>query len=189
MTYRGEIEEIENNKSKIAWAITMGVFDGDEMIVNGPSITPQLLPSGSSQYKNITSLATIDSSVEGAELLVDGIINTSFDLVEVRELIFDSKTKVTFEFDTEVEVKAIMVYDSASYALSLDSYKLEFSKDGVDNVHSNSKYKYIDEFGYEIKYAAAANIIQFESIKTNKVTFTFPSGVAISEIIIVGGSK
>ena len=157
--------------------------------VNGPSITPQLLPSGSSVYQNITSLATINAKVSGAEMLTDGVVNTSFDLAEEREVLFESSTTITFEFDSEVNILAIMVYDSALYEYSLDSYKLEFSMGVIENVYSNSSYKYIDENGYEIKYAAVANIIQFEGVKTNKVTLTFPKGVAISEIIIVGGSK
>ena len=32
MTYSMEIKEVENSKSKIAWAITMGIFNGDEQL-------------------------------------------------------------------------------------------------------------------------------------------------------------
>ena len=162
-------------------------FVGDEMVVNGPSITPQLLPSGSSKYKNIAPYAEIHSNVSQCEILVDGVVNALYEYSSVREVYFEKKSKVTFEFASEVNVVAIMVYDSSLYSKSMESYKLEFSADEVENVYSNPNYKFVDEDKFEIKLAAAANIIQFEGIKTKKVTFTFPKGVSISEIIIVGG--
>ena len=160
-------------------------FVDGEMVVNGPSTTPQLLPSGSSEYKNITSLASLNSS--DASILTDGVVNSYYDRVDTHELYFDSKTSITFTFDSEVNIKAILVYDSADYQTSLNYYELKFSKDKVKRVYSNSNYKYIDEFGYEIKLPATASIIQFTNIKTKTVTLTFESGTSISEIVIVGG--
>ena len=86
-------------------------------------------------------------------------------------------------------MKAVIVYDSADYQTSLDYYKLDFSNDSVEKVFSNSTYKYIDDFGYEIKIPATASIIQFDNITTTTVSLTFNSGVSISEIVIVGGEK
>ena len=159
------------------------------MIVNGPSITPQLLPSGSSGFKNIASLASIDAGDVDSSLLVDGVVNSLYTNVETHEVYFEDKTKVTFTFDSEVNIKAILVYDSADYFTSGEYYELSFAKDKVGKVYFNPTHKYIDEFGYEIKTPAAASIIQFDNIKTTKVTLTFNEGISISEIVIVGGEK
>lgn len=162
-------------------------FIDGQMVVNGPSISPQLLPCGSSEYRNITSLASLSSSE--LSILTDGVVNSHYDRVNTYEYYFESKTTITFTFSSEVNIKAILVYDSADYQTSLDYYKLDFSNDSVEKVFSNSTYKYIDDFGYEIKIPATASIIQFDNITTTTVSLTFNSGVSISEIVIVGGEK
>ena len=164
-------------------------FSDGEMIVNGPSISPQLLPSGSSEYKNITSLANITAGDLDTTLLSDGVVNVFYSKVETREVYFDSKTKVTLSFDSDVDVKAVIVYDSADYLTSAEYYELAFADDKVGKVYFNSAYKYVDELDFEIKIPAAASIIQFENITTNKITLTFEEGVSISEIIVLGGEK
>ena len=164
-------------------------FIDGEMIVNGPSITPQVLPSGSSDYKNITSKATISLEEELANLLTDGVVNTLYAKVESRELYFENKTKITFTFDSEVNIKAILVYDSADYVTSCDYYELAFEKNKVGKVYFNPNYKYLDEFDYEIKVPASASIIQFDNLTTTEITFTFSEGVSISEIVILGGEE
>ena len=164
-------------------------FKDGKLIVNGPSISPQLLPSGSSEYKNIANLATVTAGDYDTSLLVDGVINALYDKADIYEVYFENKTTVTFKFDKEVNVKAIMVYDSADYFTSANSYELKFAKDKVGKVLFNSQYKYVDELGYEIKIPTSASIIQFENITTNSITFTFEGGVSISEIIIIGGER
>jgi GH43 family beta-xylosidase len=165
------------------------VFKDGKLILNGPSISPQLLPSGSSEFKNINHLATVTAGDYDASMLVDGVINTLYSKIDSCEVYFEEKTTVTFTFDSEVNVKAVLVYDSADYLASPDSYELSFAKDKVGKVLFNPLYKYVDEFGYEIKIPTSSSIIQFENIKTNSVTLTFEAGTAISEIIIVGGEN
>lgn len=165
------------------------VFKDGKLIVNGPSVSPQLLPSGSSAYKNITSLATVDAGEYDSSIIVDGVINTLYTRVDTHEIYFENKTTITFTFSKEVNVKAILIYDSTDYLASATSYDLKFANDNVGKVLFNNNYRYLDEFGYEIKMPTTASIIQFEGIKTNSITFTFEAGVAISEIIIVGGDK
>ena len=121
--------------------------------------------------------------------MVDGVINSLYSKTDTREVLFDEKTTIKFQFDSDVNIKAILVYDSSDYLLSANSYQLSFSNYKVGDVSFNSSYKYVDEFGYEIKIPTTASIIQFENLTTNSVTFTFDAGVAISEIIIVGGAK
>ena len=82
-----------------------------------------------------------------------------------------------------------MVYDSADYYLSGGSFSVDFSYDGVSDVWFNPVFKLIDKYDYEIKTPGTAGIIQFEDIKTSKVTLTFASGISLSEIVIVGGDE
>ena len=163
-------------------------FIDGEMIVSGPSITPQFLPSGSSKYQNITQLATVSASVD-TDILFDGLINTLYNNLNTHEVYFESKTSITLTFDKEVDIKAIMVYDSCDYLSSPEYYELAFANDEVGKVYFNPNYKYIDELGYEMKTPTTASIIQFSNMKTTSVTLTFNEGVAISEIIIIGGSN
>ena len=138
-----------------------------KLIINGPSISPQLLPSGSSEFKNINHLATVTAGDYDASMLVDGVINTLYSKIDSCEVYFEEKTTVTFTFDSDVNVKAVLVYDSADYLASPDSYELSFAKDKVGKVLFNPLYKYVDEFGYEIKIPTSSSIIQFENIKTS----------------------
>lgn len=164
-------------------------FIDGQMVINGPSISPQLLPSGSSEYKNISQLAKVTSNQNDCSMLIDGVINTYYDTVDKYEMYFESKTKVTFTFDKEVNIKAVLVYDSADYQNSMEYYELKFKNDNVGKVYSNASYKYIDDFGYEIKTPVTASIVQFANIKTESVTLTFNPGTSISEIVIVGGEN
>ena len=157
------------------------------MIINGPSVTPQLLPSGSSPYKDITHLATLESTnTENMEVLNDGIINYHFDLVEDKEWYSSGKNSITLTFDKNYKVKAIMVYDSADYGLAGTTYSLEFSKDKIKKVGFNPLYKYVDEFDWEVKTPGSAGIIQFNNLETSKIKLTFTEEVSISEIVVVG---
>ena len=164
------------------------VFDDDgTMIINGPSVTPQLLPSGSSPYKDITHLATLESTnSENMEVLNDGIINYHFDLVEDREWYSSGKNSITLTFNKNYKVKAIMVYDSADYGLAGTTYSLEFSKDKIKKVGFNPLYKYVDDFDWEVKTPGSAGIIQFNNLETSKIKLTFTEEVSISEIVVVG---
>ena len=164
-------------------------FENGVMVANGPSSSPQLLPSGSSKYYNIAKEASVESNKGGnVAVLTDGLINYNYDRLD-REYECDSKTKITFTFDKEVHIKAIMVYDSADYNLSGGSFSVDFSKDSVSDVWFNPAFKFIDKYDYEIKTPGTAGIIQFKDIKTSKVTLTFASGISLSEIVIVGGDE
>ena len=84
------------------------------------------------------------------------------------------------------KVKAIMVYDSADYALAGNTYSLEFSKDKIKKVGFNPLYKYVDDFDWEVKVPGSAGIIQFNNLETSMIKLTFNEEVSISEIVVVG---
>jgi hypothetical protein len=48
-------------------------------------------------------------------------------------------------FSKEVNVKAILIYDSTDYLASATSYDLKFANDNVGKVLFNNNYRYLDE--------------------------------------------
>ena len=155
-------------------------------MVNGPSITPQVLPSGVSEFKNIAADAKVSASVdEYKELLTDGIINYLYQDVEVYEYMSNGKNKITFTFEEEKTIKAVMVYDSADYILGLEKASVKVGSKSFE-MQFNPKYRYVDEYGFEVKIPGSAAILQFDEIKTNEITFTFDGEVNVNEIVILG---
>ena len=164
------------------------VFDGEELLVCGPSITPQPLPSGSSPYQNVAPLATVtsDGAEEGVELLTDGIVNYNVFRTEEYEYFADGKTKVTFTFDKEVSVVAVMVYDSCDYEYSASSVDLKIGKGGISKLVFNEANRYEDEYGFGIKIPGSAAIAQFEEISVTEITVTLQGDASYNEIVILG---
>lgn len=164
-------------------------FDKDNIpVVSGPSITPQLQPSGSSKYHNIAPLANISfaNSDENKNILIDGIVNYKPMTSDIYEYYFKDKTTITFKFDETYDIKAIMVYDSCLYGQSAKTMDLTIGSKKIKGAKFNLNYSYIDEYDYEIKQPGSSAIIQFNDIKTNIVTITIDGGISLSEIVIVG---
>lgn len=162
-------------------------FDEEgRMLVNGPSITPQVLPSGVSEYKNIAADANISATVEEyKELLTDGIVNYLYQDIEVYEYMSKGKNKITFTFEEAKTIKAVMVYDSADYLLSAEEASVKVGSTSFE-MKFNPEYRYVDEYGFEMKIPGSAAILQFEEIKANEITFTFSGEVNLNEIVILG---
>lgn len=155
-------------------------------VVNGPSITPQLLPSGSGAYKNIASLAKVSSSNGGdLSLLTDDIINYKSATADKYEYSSSGKTKITFTFDKDYDVVAVMVYDSCLYSASADSVDVQIGSAKI-KLDFNSAYRYEDEFEFEHKQPGSCAIAQFTQVSANKITITVDKDVSLSEIVIVG---
>lgn len=160
-------------------------FDGDKVIVCGPSVTPQPLPSGSGQYRNIAPLASVEAAGEGRERLTDGVINWKYDGVQAYEFYCEGKTKITLKWDSEVKIKAIMVYDSADYALSAEKVKV-----GLDGKKFTLKFnpanRYIDEYDFEVKIPGSAAIVEFAERGARELTLEFEGEVSLNEIVVLG---
>ncbi len=154
--------------------------------VSGPSITPQLLPSGSGDYKNIASLATVTASGSGnVNLLTDGIINYKSATAYKYEYSALSKTKFAFTFDKKYDIVAIMIYDSCLYSASATSADVKIGSKRI-KLDFNPEYRYVDEYEFEHKQPGSCAIAQFVQVSANQVTITVDKDVSLSEIVIVG---
>lgn len=162
-------------------------FDGEgRLLVNGPSITPQVLPSGISEYKNIAPEAKISATVkESVELLTDDIINYLFNDVEVYEYLSEGMNKITFSYEEAKKIKAIMVYDSADYLFAGKEASVDVGGHSFD-LKFNPDYCYVDEYGFEMKIPGSAAILEFEELEAKEVTLTFKGDISLNEIVILG---
>lgn len=161
-------------------------FDGDRIVVCGPSVTPQPLPSGcGAGYKNLAPTAAVSASVsEGKERLNDGIINFRTDTADDYEYASCGENTITFTFAKPVRVRAIMIYDSAEHALAAD--KCEVSVGGFEwDMNFDSAFKFTDQYGYDVKIPGSAAISQFVDVETTEVTVTLDGDVNIGEIVIL----
>ena len=78
-----------------------------------------------------------------------------------------------------------MVYDSADYMLSAEEATVKVGGTSFE-MKFNPEYRYVDEYGFEMKIPGSAAILQFDEIKTDKITFTFKGDVNLNEIVILG---
>lgn len=163
-------------------------FDAEgNMVVCGPSVTPQLLPSGSSEWKNVASLAEVSSTGgEGAQVLTDGIIGCQFtNAAKYEYAMNEKKTTITLKLPKAYILKAVMVYDSVDYAYSSEYVEVSVGNHKINQLPFDTRYRYMDgDFG--VKIPASAAIAEFTDTLTDTVTVTFFGDVAASEIVIVG---
>lgn len=159
-------------------------FDGERMYVCGPSTTPQVLPSGCSEYENLAGEAML--SDDAANLLVDGIINYDPDACDISEYLFEKSGTIELTFPEPVSVKAIMVYDSADYELSAQKIDIKLDGGSISGLKFNPKNRYVDEFGYTVKVPGSAAIAEFEERVTSKITMKVSRGTSVSEVVVLG---
>ena len=175
---------------------------------NGPTDTLQPLPESVSGYKNIAAEAQVSCSNEEAEIscVTDGLLSVhktadpTF-MSYVRETYSsDTQTTFTFTFDSARTVRAVMVYNSASYRdIFLNISRIEFTlADGSTRVIRDlsfdvDQYCEVSDFSGEINYVAsgAAAFAEFYDLNVTSVSITvdLPEGqerVGISEIRILG---
>lgn len=107
-------------------------INGETLLVcNGPTLSAQPLPASLSGYENFAQKAAVTvSGGEGKEYLTDGLLTVSDSLNE-REFISDGAVTVTLTFDTAVDVRAVMVYNSSDYLSAfscVDEIRLDYEK-------------------------------------------------------------
>lgn len=187
IAYHSHIDT-ENGGSERKINFDRVTFDDEgRMIVCGPSVTPQLLPSGSSEYKNIAGRAEVATSgaQEGVELLTDGIINWKYADAETYEYALSGKTKITFTFASAVALKAIMVYDSVDFARSADKVTVGLDGEAFE-LKFNPAYRYTDEYDFDVKIPGSAAIAEFAERSVKTVTLEFDGNISLGEIVLVG---
>lgn len=188
IAYHSHID-VENGGSERKINFDRLAFDDEgRMIVCGPSTTPQPLPSGCGEYRNIVSLAEISSTgtEEGLSLLTDGIVNYKPDGVDVYEYASEGKTKITLTFGTARTVKAIMVYDSADFALSAEQVKVTIGACTIERLAFDPANRYTDEYGYDVKIPGSAAIAEFAEMSVTEITFEFSGKISLNEIVVLG---
>lgn len=162
-------------------------FDEEgRLLVQGPSISPQVLPSGVSEYKNIADEATVSATIaEGVELLTDDIVNYLYNDVEIYEYVSEGTNKITFSYEEAKKIKAIMVYDSADYLFAGKEASVKVGGHSFE-LKFNSDYCDVDEYGFEMKIPGSAAILEFDELEADEITFTFKDEININEIVILG---
>lgn len=162
-------------------------FNHGDCYVNGPSISPQLLPSGSSEYGNIASEASIKINGQRNITMNDNYINAYEDRLEDEYCVGSNKATVEIEFPEDRDIVAVMLYDSSNYQFALEQIdslkinhlskkKIKICKDFYDNKDSM------------FKIPCSAFIYEFDEIKSNKIVMELSSynDIYLNEIVVVG---
>ncbi|MCM8709689.1 glycoside hydrolase family 43 protein [Clostridium sp. SYSU_GA19001] len=163
----------------------LGFREDGTLYVNGPTITPQFLPSGLSKYKNIAIEAkvTVSSIKEGfsADGINDGEIG-----VNIQSEKYDWVTNNKFgefiklQFDKAKKVNKLFIYNSTNSEKMVLSGRLEFDNGyKTENIQLSTK-------------PGEATIVSFEEMDVKWIKFVLEKGqdnsqeAGLSEIMIVG---
>ena len=162
-------------------------FDNGKVHINGPTISPQLLPSGSSEYFNITSDAVIKVNGARNSMLKDNYINFYEDDLSKEFLIDTKNAEIKINFDSPRQIRAIMVYDSAQVKYCLEQIdlikindkiakKVKICSDFFDNQYSS------------LKIPGSAFIYEFNEITSDEILIEINSNekIYLNEIVVVG---
>ena len=162
-------------------------FVEGKVLVNGPSLSPQLLPSGVGEYSDITSEATIKVNGSTNNQLKDNIINTIEDKLDTEVNTMSTKATVTVSFEEEKTLRAIMIYDSAHFDYCLPKVDdIEINGKHIKDLMMNEKYYSNDE--YLFKIPCSAFIYEFNELTAKEITITLSSTetIYLNEIKVVG---
>ena len=150
----------------------------DRLVVSGPSVTPQVLPSGASDYGNVASEATVTAtSSENVSRLTDGIVNyrTGTNNVRVTRYEYSSEgnNTINFTFEEARKIKGIMIYDGA-----------DLTKGGqkVDVMIGENPYEMTLDSS---TIPGTASILEIDETEASTVTLTFTESVNLSEVVIL----
>ena len=162
-------------------------FVEGKVLVNGPSISPQLLPSGVGEYQDITSKATIKVNGSLNNGLKDNLINNLETKLEHEVDVLSNKAIITVDFEEEQILRAIMIYDSANFDYCLPKVDdIEINGKHIKDIMMNESYYGNDD--YLFKIPCSAFIYEFDELKSNKITITLSSSenIYLNEIKVVG---
>ena len=179
---------------------------------NGPTTSPQPLPSSYTGYTNlalkakVTATQTVDGTTtdiddDTCKLLNDGLVRFH-DIDIIDEFYAEGVVTVTLAFDDYVTARSLVIYnsclfDSAFYRVARIDFGFRKEIDGktytgiarVDDLYYNlEKYSQLD---LGIMRPGAPLILEFDELQINSVTITFvcPDGqenIGVSEIMLMG---
>ena len=155
--------------------------------INGPSISPQLLPSGSGEYSNISIDAQIKVNGSRTSSLNDGIINPFEDRLDKELDVSNKHAKVEIEFPNKRKIRAIMIYDSANYDNSLRRID-EIKINGKSAYDCSISKKYLDTKTNLVKIPCSAFIYEFNEIQSKKIEISLKGNkrIYLNEVVVVG---
>ncbi len=170
---------------------SVGFREDGTLFINGPTVSAQPLPTAISGLSNVAdrALKTVEGSerTTGIPYLTDGQINASRKWQDLEAYTEGGKITITFTFDTPVDVRAVMVYNSADYETGFAVVdKITIGEHYIaDNVKvlTDSYQK-----ASEAIYAGSAAILTLSravSVKTVSITFEATEPISISEIAIL----
>lgn len=179
---------------------------------NGPTTSPQPLPSSYTGYKNlareakITATQTVDGTTTNIDeatckLLNDGLVRFhEIDIID--EFYAEGVVAVTLTFDDYVTARSLVIYnscmfDSAFYRVARIDFGFRKEIDGkmcygtarINDMYYNlEKYSQLDT---GVMRPGAPLIAEFDELQINSVTITFvcPDGqenIGVSEIMLMG---
>lgn len=202
---------------EIKWVETQGI-DGktfDVMHLNGPSITVQPTFGVGREVGDITSRIKTATLVRGtvkeggAENLVDGLIptylkmNQAFENKYVKETEISVTSTFELEFETEQELRAIMIYNSKNTEKAFVKIKdIAFISenngveriDYIEELAVDKAASYFFDFlnnRYDGIHRCSNVYAEFDLIKAKKIRFTveLPEGqerAAVGEVVVLG---
>lgn len=157
----------------------IGFRNDGTMYINGPSVSPQPLPSGNSKVmkvnKYIDSIAVNNNIVDHSVLFDNEIVYHQEQLHNALQL--KGKNEITITFNKEINIENILLY-------GYETTKNPFKVAGIQ-LNENSHIKG-EKATNQLPGEAA--IYSFDSLKTNEITIIVEGNKPfyLSEIIILG---
>ena len=150
-------------------------FDASgRLVISGPSVTPQVLPAGVSNYGNIASKASVSATNDGKiNLLTDGIVNYRTAKSATYEYSSTGTNTISFTFEEAHKIKGLMIYDGADVTAGGSHVSVAVGDSSYDMVLNSSSIP------------GSASILEIDETEASVVTFTFKDTVKLNEIVIL----
>lgn len=173
---------------------------GEEVLfVNGPTYSLQPLPETVSGYTNVASSARVTATNMRASsseaYLNDGLVRMHNNSI-AQEFIAEKTTEVTLEWDSDVYVTALMVYNSFYFDKLWDKVEnVTLYTDAALTGKDTYKIKelvfdrewHVDG-GFEFVRAGGSVQASFNELPVKKIAFTIRSDkpIAVSDVVVLG---
>ncbi len=189
---------------KLVWTKNQ---DGQTILhANGPTWSPQMLPTAISGMVNIAGDASVraEGDLTGAEYLTDGIVNMH-ERGGRPEAEFTGTVQITLTWEDYRPLSALMIYNTTFYEKMFTSAKrIEFDCRGEDGT---AETRFIDGASYDVeRYVSGEKTMEFNrpgaaivlrlkddpEIKEIRITMSVPDGqssAAVSEIMAISAQK
>lgn len=174
-----------------ALAVDYLYFDQDGMpYTNGPTYSLQPTPTDVSGCVNLMSWATVRAQGDNVQYLYDKYTNRAVGREVIKETTFSAGTRsIEIKFDTQVNVKAVNVYNSCDIDKSISFIdQIDFGNgNGIVNLLFNTRYVK-DDFIFP---HSAFNIeLGSGGVVTDRIVITISSDTdfSLGEIEIIGSA-